>query len=63
MSVVIRKLGKARRLKSKTQLAHKPSGHGKGRWHSRTSLWASKRKDRRKRLIANASRRRNRATR
>lgn len=63
MTVKIRKLGKALRLRSKKDLAHKPSGVGKGRWHSRTSLWASKRKDRRKRLIANASRRRNRGTR
>lgn len=62
MSVIIRKLGKARRLSSKKQMAHKPSGHGKGRWHSRTSLWASKRKDRRKRLVSNESRRRNRAS-
>ncbi len=61
MSIVIRKFGKARRLLSKKQMAHKPSGHGKGRWHSRTSLWASKRKDRRKRLISDASRRRNRS--
>lgn len=60
MSLTIRRFGKARRLKSKRDLAHKPSGFGKGRWHSRTALWKSKRKDRRKRLIANASRRRNR---
>lgn len=60
MSVIIRKLGKSRRLSSKKQMAHKPSGHGKGRWHSRTSLWASKRKDRRKRIVSNESRRRNR---
>lgn len=52
--------GKARRLKSKKDLAHKPSGVGKGRWHSRTSLWKAKRKARRTRLIADASRRRNR---
>lgn len=63
MKVQIRKFGKARRLRSRTQLAHKPSGHGIGRWHSRTSLWASKRKDRRKRLIANESRRQNRTAR
>lgn len=61
MSLIIRKLGKALRLRSKKQMAHKPSGHGKGRWHSRTTLWKSKRKDRRKRLIANKSRRLNRA--
>lgn len=62
MTFTIRKLGKSKRLSSKKQMAHKPSGHGKGRWHSRTSLWASKRKDRRKRIIANESRRRNRAS-
>lgn len=60
MTLKIRKISP--RLRSKKQLAHKPSGHGIGRWHSRTSLWKSKRKDRRKRLIADASRRRNRAT-
>lgn len=61
MSLTIRKLGKAKRLRSKKALAHKPSGHGKGKWHSRTSLWAYKRLSRQKRLIANASRRRNRS--
>lgn len=59
MSVKIRKLTK--RLRSKKQMAHKPNGHGQGRWHSRTTLWASKRKDRRRRIIANNSRRANRA--
>lgn len=52
--------GKARRLRSKRQLVHKPLRQGKGRWHSRSALWASKRRYRRRRLIANASRRRNR---
>lgn len=61
MSIVIRRVGKARRLRSKYQMAHKPSGHGKGKWHSRTSLWAYKRHARRRRLMADASRRRNRA--
>lgn len=61
MSVQIIKKGKARRLRSRYQMAHKPSGHGKGKWHSRTSLWAYKRLSRRKRLIAAASRRANRA--
>lgn len=61
MSVQIIKTGKARRLRSRYQMAHKPSGHGKGKWHSRTSLWAYKRLSRRKRLIAAASRRANRA--
>ena len=51
---------KQKRVRSKKEMAHKPSGFGKGRWHSRTTLWKSKRKDRRKRLIAAASRRANR---
>lgn len=62
MSITIKRFGKALRLRSKKDLAHKPSGHGKGRWHSRTSLWLSKRKDRRKRIIAAKSRRANRAS-
>lgn len=62
MTYTIKKLPKSSRLRSNKELAHKPSGVGKGRWHSRTALWKSKRKDRRKRLIADASRRRNRAT-
>lgn len=60
MTLTIRKWGKARRLRSKKQMAHKPMLTGTGKWHSRTSLWAYKRLSRRKRLIANASRRRNR---
>lgn len=59
MTDLIRR-GKAKRLRARTQLAHKPSGRGKGKWHSRTSLWAYKRLTRRKRLIAHTSRRRNR---
>lgn len=62
MTVTIRRFGKSLRLRSKKKLAHKPSGHGIGKWHSRTSLWAYKRLSRRKRLIANESRRRNRAS-
>lgn len=58
MSITIRKISK--RLRSKADLQHKPSGFGKGKWHSRTSLWNYKRLSRRRRLIANASRRRNR---
>lgn len=61
MSVQIIKKAKSRRLRSRYQMAHKPSGHGKGKWHSRTSLWAYKRLSRRKRLIAAASRRANRS--
>lgn len=56
-------LGRPRRLRSAKQLEHKPSGVGKGRWHSRQALWRAKRKDRRKRQIAAASRARNRGTR
>ncbi len=50
-------LKKSKRLRSKKAMAHKPSGHGKGKWHSRTSLWAYKRLSRRKRQIAARSRR------
>jgi hypothetical protein len=57
----IRRFGKGARLRSKNQMQHKPSGRGKGKWHNRASLWAYKRKSRRKRLISNESRRRNRA--
>ena len=53
---ILRKWGKGRRLSSKKKLAHKPSGHGKGKWHSRTSLWKYKRKSRNKRIISNNSR-------
>lgn len=60
MSITIRKLGKAKRLRSRMQMAHKPSGTGQGKWHSRVSLWAYKRLARRKRLMADASRRQNR---
>lgn len=61
MSITIRKLGKSRRLRSKKELAHKPSGHGKGKWQSRSSLWLYKRLSRRKRIIAAHSRRVNAA--
>lgn len=60
MTVTIRKLGKARRLRHRSQLGHKPSGRGHGKWQNRASLWAYKRASRRRRLMANASRRRNR---
>ncbi len=50
-----------KRLRSKKDLQHKPSGSGKGKWHSRTSLWQYKRLTRRRRLVSNASRRRNRS--
>ena len=59
-SVTIRKFGKARRL-TKAKMQHKPSGKGKGKWHSRTTLWGYKVKSRRLRKIAADSRRRNRA--
>lgn len=57
----LKQRGKHRRKRAKRQLAHKPNGHGQGRWHSRTSLWKAYRLNRRKRAISNASRRRNRA--
>lgn len=60
MSVTIKKFGKSRRLRSKKELAHKPQKTGIGKWHSRTSLWAYKRLSRRKRIVANKSRRLNR---
>lgn len=53
--------GKARRLRSKKNMKHKPmNGYSVGKWHSRTSLWNYKRLSRRKRLISNASRHANR---
>jgi hypothetical protein len=61
VTLKIRRVGKSRRLSRKRDLAHKPSAVGQGKWHSRTALWAYKRSSRRRRLIANASRRRNRA--
>lgn len=60
MAVQVIKRGKARRLRSRRQLAHKPNGHGKGKWHSRGALWAYKRHSRRVRQLADASRRANR---
>jgi hypothetical protein len=48
------------RLRSKYDLAHKPNGHGKGRWHSRTTLWEARGNARRLRKIAAESRRKNR---
>ena len=46
---------KSRRLRSRKQMAHKTNGHGQGKWHSRTTLWAYKR------LTADASRRAHRS--
>ncbi len=59
MSVTI-KVKKSHRLRSRKDLGHNPSGHGKGRWHSRTCLWRWKMKARRKRQVSNLSRRQNR---
>jgi hypothetical protein len=57
----IRLIGnKAKRLRNKSELAHKPLPWGKGRWHSRTVLWKARGHARRRRAIASASRRRNR---
>lgn len=61
MSVQIVRRGKKRRLRSRHQMAHKPNGHGIGKWHSRATLWDYKRASRRRRLMADASRRANRA--
>jgi len=49
-----------RRLRSMKDLRHKPTQWGKGKWESIRTLWAYKRKNRRKKQIAKASRRRNR---
>lgn len=51
----------SKRLRSKDDLANKPSGHGKGRWQSRTVLWKARQKAKRKRAVAQGSRGRNRA--
>lgn len=58
--LIIRRSGKSRRFSRKPKLLHKPSGHGKGKWHCTRTLIAYKFKARRRRLIANESRRRNR---
>ncbi len=39
---------------------HKPSGHGKGKWHDIDSLWSYKLARRKARKVAAASRARNR---
>lgn len=52
--------GPNRRKSLKADLAHMPSGHGKGRWHNRATLWRAYLKARRKRRIAKLSRRVNR---
>lgn len=63
MSIVyIKRWGKARRLRSRKALAHKPTLVRTGKWHSRNSLWAYKRLSRRKRIISNNSRRANRTS-
>lgn len=49
------------RLRRTSQLIHRTSIFGKGRWHSVRTFWASKFAGRRRRHIAEASRRRNRA--
>lgn len=65
MTVEIIRDPKSRRLRSPKDLQHKPdaqrpAGDRKGKWHSRASLWAYKRKSRKARLVAKASRRINR---
>lgn len=59
MTVKLKTWGKMRRLRSKSQLLHNPLKHGKGRWHSRSTLWRAKRHARRLRIISAASRRAN----
>lgn len=49
------------RLRSRTQLAHRPSWFGTGTWHSRATLWRYVQHRRRRNQQAAASRRRNRA--
>lgn len=58
MPVKIKKLH--RRKRSKAELAHNPSGHGKGRWHNKKTLWASRMARRKRNAVASASRARNR---
>lgn len=58
---VLRRWGKARRLRSRKALAHRPMLTGTGKWHSRNTLWRYKRASRRRRLIAAESRWRNRS--
>ena len=58
MAITIRRIHP--RLRSRTQLAHKPSGHGKGKWQNIKTLWAYKTAARKRRNTAEASRRRNR---
>lgn len=58
MSFTIRKLSK--RLRSRKDLAHKPTVTGQGIWHNMKTLWNYKMKSRRLRKIAAESRRRNR---
>lgn len=53
-------LKRNKRLLSRKQMAHKPSGRGTGKWQDRTTLWNYKMKSRRLRRIAAESRRRNR---
>lgn len=58
MSVTI--IRKSTRLRRRSQLRHKPSGRGDGKWHNLRTFWAYKLHTRRRRNIAEASRRRNR---
>lgn len=62
MSVqIIRRSGKGRRLRSKHQVRPMPTVFGIGKWESLASFWNYKRASRRRRLMADASRRANRA--
>lgn len=59
--VQIIKHGKAKRLRSKNDVRHRPTLRGIGKWESLACFWRYKRKSRRLRKIADESRRRNRA--
>ena len=58
MTVVVRRIRK--RLRSKRDLLKRTNGHGKGKWHGVRTLWAYKQLTKRRRKIAEASRRQNR---
>lgn len=58
MSIQI--LKKSKRIRSKKEMAHKPSGFGKGKWHSRTTLWKSRLARKKRNAVASASRAANR---
>lgn len=56
----VRVIRKSKRLRSWSQLAHQPNGHGRGKWQNKWTYRRYKMKARRLRKIAADSRRRNR---